>query len=104
MQTPDANNISSVVLMRSGAPTQAFDMDARLVNLAFTKGAGSLTVTAPPTGNIAPPGYYMLFLLTSCGVPRWRNSCLLNRSGSNPAPTVTYDFAESRGQPVVERQ
>ena len=28
-----------------------------------------LTVTAPPNGNIAPPGYYMLFLLNSSGVP-----------------------------------
>jgi Domain of unknown function (DUF1929) len=69
VQTPDANNISSVVVMRNGSSTHAFDMDARLINLAFTKGAGSLTVTAPPTGNIAPPGYYMLFLLNSSGVP-----------------------------------
>ena len=69
VQTPDASNISSVVLMRDGSSTHAFDMDARLINLAFTKGAGSLTVTAPPTGNIAPPGYYMLFLLNSSGVP-----------------------------------
>ena len=69
VQTPDANNISSVVLLRNGSSTHAFDMDARLINLAFTKGASSLTVTAPPTGNIAPPGYYMLFLLNSSGVP-----------------------------------
>jgi PKD repeat protein len=28
-----------------------------------------LNVTAPPNGNIAPPGYYMLFVLNSAGVP-----------------------------------
>ena len=69
VSTPDAGNISSVVLVRAGSVTHAFDMDQRLVSLSFTQGAGTLTVTAPPNGNIAPPGYYMLFLLNSSGVP-----------------------------------
>src|SRR5262249_61026862 len=30
---------------------------------------GPLPFTSPPNGNIAPPGYYMLFLLDSTGVP-----------------------------------
>jgi galactose oxidase-like protein/glyoxal oxidase-like protein len=65
--TPD--NIASVVLVRNGAVTHAFGMDQREVGLSFTAGSGSLTVTAPPNGNIAPPGYYMLFLLNQSGVP-----------------------------------
>ena len=69
VQTPDAANISSVALVRPGAPTHAFDMDQRLVGLSFTAGNGALNVTAPPNGNIAPPGYYMLFILDSRGVP-----------------------------------
>jgi hypothetical protein len=69
VQTPDAANISSVVLMRPGAPTHAFDMEQRLVEVPFTKGAGVLNVTAPPNGNIAPPGYYMVFILNASGVP-----------------------------------
>jgi hypothetical protein len=69
LQTPDAANVSSVVLMRDGAATHAFDMDQRYVGLAFTAGAGVLNVTGPPNGNIAPPGYYMLFILNSAGVP-----------------------------------
>ena len=44
-------------------------MDQRLVGLGFTKGAGVLNVTGPPNGNVAPPGYYMLFLLNGSGVP-----------------------------------
>src|SRR4030095_13402026 len=63
VQTPDAANISSVVLMKNGAATHAFDMDQRMIGLSFTVAGGALTVTAPPNGNIAPPGYYMLFLL-----------------------------------------
>jgi hypothetical protein len=69
VQTPDAADIASVVLMRPGAPTHAFDMDQRLVRASYTVGNGVLNVTAPPNGNVAPPGYYMLFILNSAGVP-----------------------------------
>ena len=67
--TPDASNITSVALVRPGAVTHSFDMDQRLINLSYTIGSGSLSLTAPPDANIAPPGYYMLFLLNSSGVP-----------------------------------
>jgi hypothetical protein len=69
VQTPEAADIASVVLMRPGAPTHAFDMDQRLVRASYTVGNGVLNVTAPPNGNIAPPGYYMLFIVNSAGVP-----------------------------------
>lgn len=69
VQTPDAASISSVILVRNGSVTHAFGMDQREVGLSFTSGTGSLMVTAPPNSNIAPPGYYMLFILNSSGVP-----------------------------------
>ena len=46
--TPDAASISSVVLVRPGAQTHAFDMDQRLVGVSFTAASGVLNVTAPP--------------------------------------------------------
>jgi hypothetical protein len=58
VQTPNAASIASVVLVRPGAQTHAIDMEQRLVGLNFTAGDGVLNVTAPPHGNIAPPGYY----------------------------------------------
>src|SRR5438552_8047168 len=66
--------ISSAVLIRPGSTTHAMDMDHRLTGRC---GAGSpctasnntLSLTTPPDGSIAPPGYYMLFLLDSAGVP-----------------------------------
>lgn len=67
--TPDAASIKAVVLIRPGAVTHAFDMEQRLVGLAFTAGHGRLYATAPANGNIAPPGYYMVFILNSTGVP-----------------------------------
>ena len=69
VETPNASSISSVVLVRNGTVTHAFGMDQRMVGMNFTVGSGSLTVTAPPNSNIAPPGYYMLFILNSSGVP-----------------------------------
>jgi hypothetical protein len=76
------------VLVRNGTVTHSFGMDQRMVGMSFTTGSGSLTVTAPPNGNIAPPGYYMLFILNSSGVPSVASSFLLS-SSSTPAPTVT---------------
>jgi hypothetical protein len=67
--TPDAANIASVVLMRPGSVTHSFDMDQRYVGLSYTAAAGTLTVTGPPNSNIAPPGYYMLFLVNQAGTP-----------------------------------
>lgn len=69
IHSPDAAGIKSVVLIRAGAVTHSFDMDQRMVGLAFTSAPGVLHVTAPSKGNIAPPGYYLLFILNSAGVP-----------------------------------
>ncbi len=85
VQTPDAANISAAVLIRNGTVTHAFGMDQRMVGLSFTAGSGSLTVTAPPNGNIAPPGYYMLFLLNSSGVPSIAKFVQISSSSSSPS-------------------
>jgi hypothetical protein len=70
LSPPDASTIASVVLMKAGSVTHSFDMDQRYVGLSFTMGAsGSLSVTAPANSNIAPPGYYMLFLVNQAGTP-----------------------------------
>ncbi len=88
LQTPDAASIASAVLVRNGTVTHSFGMDQRMVGMSFTAGSGSLTVTAPPNGNVAPPGYYMLFILNNNDVPSVARSILLT-SSSTPAPTVT---------------
>ena len=71
--TPDASSIASVVLMKAGAVTHSFDMDQRYVGLAFSVEASSsspsLKVSGPRNSNIAPPGYYMLFLVNKSGTP-----------------------------------
>jgi PKD repeat protein len=64
-------------------------MDQRLVGLSFTAGTGVLNVTAPPNGNIAPPGYYMLFVLNSAGVPSVATFVQLTTPAANQAPQAT---------------
>src|SRR5438094_408372 len=105
VQTPDAATITSVVLMRPGAPTHAFDMDQRLLKVSYTVGSGVLNVTAPPNGNIAPPGYYMLFVLNSAGVPSLASFVRLSTTNPNPPPTATIrspsgNVTVNRGEPV----
>jgi len=105
VQTPDAANISSVVLMRPGAPTHAFDMEQRLVAMNFTAGSGVLNVIAPPNGNIAPPGYYMLFILNFLGVPSVAQFVQLTPAPADQPPTGTItspatDVTITAGQSV----
>jgi hypothetical protein len=37
--------------------------------LSFSAGSGQLTGSSPLNANVAPPGYYMLFIVDSAGVP-----------------------------------
>jgi Domain of unknown function (DUF1929)/Malectin domain/Bacterial Ig-like domain/Bacterial Ig domain len=69
VQTPDAASITKVALIRTPSVTHAFDQNQRYIPLSFTTGSGQLTVQAPSNANTAPPGYYMLFILNSSGVP-----------------------------------
>jgi len=89
VQTPDAANIASVVLVKDGAVTHAFNMDQRLVGLVSTAGSGVLNVTGPPNGNIAPPGYYMLFLINNAGVPSVAKFVQLSTAPTDVPPTGT---------------
>jgi len=67
--TPEAADIANVVLIAPSTVTHSVNTGQRYVELAFTQSSGSLSVTSPPNGNHAPPGYFMLFLVNSAGVP-----------------------------------
>ena len=70
ISTPDAAAISSVSLVRLMNTTHHYDANQRLVWLQIVgTSAGGITVSAPINANIAPPGYYMIHILNSAGVP-----------------------------------
>ena len=66
---------TKAVLVAPSAVTHSVDMNQRHVELAVERTVGgTLSGRAPATGNVAPPGYYMLFVLGPDGVPsvaRW---------------------------------
>ena len=61
--------IAQVSLIRFGGVTHDINMSQRFLPLSFVVGNGVLNITAPKDANLAPPGYYMLFLVDSNGVP-----------------------------------
>jgi hypothetical protein len=67
--TPQAASITKVSFMRPGAPTHHTDTEQRCVRLNFTKGTGQLTVTAISDAKVAPPGFYMLWIVDDKGRP-----------------------------------
>jgi len=69
IKTPNAAGIARVALIKVASTTHATRFDERFVDLSFTTGKGQITATAPPSGNYAPPGYYMLDILSKTGVP-----------------------------------
>lgn len=70
VETPQANSIARVALIRTGSVTHGFNPDQRYVGCRFERsGPGRLEVSAPPNSAIAPPGYYLLFVVTANRVP-----------------------------------
>ncbi len=62
-QLDAATDIDSVVLMRPGATTHAYDADQRGILLRIVDVDGrTVTVEAPSDSTVAPPGPYMLFV------------------------------------------
>ena len=59
------------VLVAPGATTHGSDRGQRHVELAVraTASGKGLNLTAPPDATVAPPGWYMLFVLDASGVP-----------------------------------
>jgi hypothetical protein len=64
-----AAKVMKVALVGLGDATHSVDQGQRYVPLRFTVSGTTLTVTGPQTGGVAPPGYYMLFITDSAGVP-----------------------------------
>jgi Domain of unknown function (DUF1929)/FG-GAP repeat len=78
----DAGSIAKVGLVRLGAATHSQDQGQRYIPLSFSAAGSTITATAPATSNIAPAGYYMLFITDDAGVPSVAKMIKLQR---NPA-------------------
>ena len=93
------------VLMAPGATTHGTEMQARHVELAITgRGTSGLEAVAPPSANVAPPGWYMLFVLNGNDVPsvaRWVHVEQPPPGSDPPDPPVTLPHFGSKTQVSV---
>jgi Domain of unknown function (DUF1929)/Glyoxal oxidase N-terminus len=63
-------NISRVTLLRMGSTTHAFNMDQRFLEIDFQRYDSNWLIAKSPTNaNVAPPGYYLAFVVNNAGVP-----------------------------------
>ena len=87
--TSDPASITSVSLVRLMATTHHYDANQRLVWLQISaRGSSSITVSAPINANIAPPGYYMIHILNSSGVPSVARIVRIPGTGGGGADTT----------------
>ena len=82
IDTPQADEIERVVLVRPMAVTHQTDSEQRVIHLSFSKtGATTLSVTAPNGWHphaMAPAGCYMLFIIDNNGIPSKAKFVLLH--------------------------
>ncbi|MBI2078162.1 MAG: DUF1929 domain-containing protein [Euryarchaeota archaeon] len=65
VRSKEADEVVRAVLVKPGAVTHVYNPEQRLVELAIRSGAGGvLTLESPPDAAVAPPGNWMLFILT----------------------------------------
>ena len=70
IHTSDASRITEVILMYPGAVTHGFNMTQRSIECEIVNTAGNIVqVIAPPHGNIAPLGHYLVFILDNNRIP-----------------------------------
>jgi len=76
--------------IRLSSTTHAFNQNQRINRLSFSQTAGGLSVTAPASANLAPPGHYMLFILNGSGVP---SVAQVIRVGLTDLPALSVNLA-----------
>jgi Domain of unknown function (DUF1929) len=70
IETDGANEIQAVALMHPSVNTHCVDTEQRYVGLNFSsKNSDRLIANVPSNKNIAPPGYYMLFIIKENNIP-----------------------------------
>jgi Domain of unknown function (DUF1929)/Bacterial Ig domain/TAT (twin-arginine translocation) pathway signal sequence len=88
--TPDAADITKVSLIKVSATTHHYNSEQRLIWLQIQgTTSSSVTVNAPINNKLAPPGYYLVHVLNSAGVPSVGKFIKIPGSGGNPPPSDT---------------
>ncbi|MGH6795104.1 MAG: galactose oxidase-like domain-containing protein [Methylocella sp.] len=104
--TMGANDkVSRVRLIRVGADTHNFNSERRLIPMRYTQSGTQVTATLQATPEIAPPGYYMLFVFSSSGMPAVAPIISIGSSLPDLVPTsLTYSSTTGTFTSVVSNQ
>src|ERR1700733_4843236 len=87
--TPNSAGITQEAWLGVGLRAQTFNTHQLFHSLIFTATSSTqLKVTAPANPNLAPPGYYMMFLINSAGVPSVARFIHLNPENNTPLPVA----------------
>ncbi|MBF6025004.1 galactose oxidase-like domain-containing protein [Lysobacter niastensis] len=84
--TPSPSAISRVTIVRSGSVTHSFDMGQRFLQLPFTVVGSEIEATLPTNTFETPPGFYLVFVINSQGVPSEAAMMRINVAGQTPPP------------------
>jgi hypothetical protein len=79
IESSDAEAIKEICLIRPSVTTHCVNTEQRYVGLEFSKSLPkTLQTSIPSNRNLAPPGYYMLFIVTEDRVPSVAKFVLLS--------------------------
>jgi len=98
--TSKPDEITKVSWVRLSSVTHSFDQNQRIVFLRFQAGAGKLTVTAPQSAEVCPPGHYMMFVLNNKGVPSVARIVRIQAAVA-PAPLGALAASSEISQPAT---
>ncbi|HZF24863.1 MAG TPA: galactose oxidase-like domain-containing protein, partial [Steroidobacteraceae bacterium] len=95
-------SIGRVTLVKTGSITHSVNMEQRFIELPFTATGAVLDVNGPLRATDTPPGYYLLFILNSQGVPSVGKIVRINvATNPNPTPDTTQVIGGTGGSPFT---
>jgi hypothetical protein len=109
VETPNAARVTKVTMLRLTSVSHAFNMSQHISTLNFSQTTGGVNVVAPLSSNVAPPGHYLLFILTPQSgvlVPSIAKIVQITATGCPPAgclqfSAATYSVAENVANATV---
>ncbi len=82
--TVGANDqVGTISLIRAGNPTHNYNSEQRLVPVTFQQNGTQIIASLSASPSLAPPGYYMLFVLNKAGVPAIAKIVSIGAGGGN---------------------
>ncbi|WP_225411886.1 galactose oxidase-like domain-containing protein [Stigmatella hybrida] len=103
VRTPEAAQIKKVTLLALGSSTHAFDQNQRLLTLSHSVNEDGLRVSAPESNLLAPPGPYMLFLVSEAGVPSVAKRVQVGKVASRFSSVISFSGAWKYDDSNVDR-